>query len=280
MPWSARRSCSRASRRACGGHGCGGGQSQQPRFWTLLRASQVVLVVQVVVGRRAAGVRQGAGVACTSSTGCCRSGRRSSPSSCALVAADQVLMKRGVGFHRRDATGCPKSEQQRIVLEIVQRETGVMAASALVVFVLALRASRRRRPALSGRSAARTAPSTSCLPVAEPDLVLPGRQPHGHRPSRPARRVEIRPPLPVPRRITSDVASTPVVAQHQPQRPVRDRQVLRRVAVVGDARSHRAAPSSRAGRPSSQPARSAAAAMRRSSRRMAAAHCSVCSAPP
>jgi hypothetical protein len=31
-------------------------------------------------------------------------------------------------------------DQRTIVLEIVRRETGVMAASALVVFVLALRA--------------------------------------------------------------------------------------------------------------------------------------------
>lgn len=57
-----------------------------------------------------------------------------------LVAADQVLTRRGLDS-AADMKALPESEQRTIVWEIVRRETGVMAASALVVFFLALRAS-------------------------------------------------------------------------------------------------------------------------------------------
>jgi hypothetical protein len=56
-----------------------------------------------------------------------------------IVAADQVLAKRGME-HAREMESLPQDDQLDIVREIVQRETGVMTASALVVFVLALRA--------------------------------------------------------------------------------------------------------------------------------------------
>ncbi len=56
-----------------------------------------------------------------------------------LVAADQVLVRHDLEA-ARDMERLPEPVQREIVLEIVRRETGVMAASALVVFFLALRA--------------------------------------------------------------------------------------------------------------------------------------------
>ncbi len=56
-----------------------------------------------------------------------------------LASADTVLGARGL----RDAQamrGLPESEQHAIVLQIMRRELGVMAASAFVVAVLGLRA--------------------------------------------------------------------------------------------------------------------------------------------
>jgi hypothetical protein len=56
-----------------------------------------------------------------------------------LVAAETVLRARGLPDSRAVAA-LPGSEQRSVVLAIVQRETGVMAASALVVAALGLRA--------------------------------------------------------------------------------------------------------------------------------------------
>jgi hypothetical protein len=56
-----------------------------------------------------------------------------------LAAADTVLAQRGLEG-RADVEALPEAEQRRLVLAIVRRETGVMAASALVVAVLAVRA--------------------------------------------------------------------------------------------------------------------------------------------
>ena len=55
-----------------------------------------------------------------------------------LAAADTVLAARGLEGSA-DVGRLPEAEQRQVVLAIVRRETGVMAASALVVAVLALR---------------------------------------------------------------------------------------------------------------------------------------------
>jgi hypothetical protein len=56
-----------------------------------------------------------------------------------LASADSVLQARGLEDSR--AVGeLPEDEQREVVHAIIRRETGVMAASALVVVVLALRA--------------------------------------------------------------------------------------------------------------------------------------------
>jgi hypothetical protein len=57
-----------------------------------------------------------------------------------LTAAEQVLAQRGLEG-RADVERLPESEQRDLVRAIVRREVGVMAASALVVTLLALRAS-------------------------------------------------------------------------------------------------------------------------------------------
>jgi hypothetical protein len=57
-----------------------------------------------------------------------------------LAAADTVLAQRNLEG-RADVEALPQAEQRRLVLAIMRRETGVMAASALVVAVLATRAS-------------------------------------------------------------------------------------------------------------------------------------------
>jgi hypothetical protein len=56
-----------------------------------------------------------------------------------ITSAQTVLDQRG--FENAQAVGAlPEREQRRIVAQIVRREIGVMAASALVVVFLALRA--------------------------------------------------------------------------------------------------------------------------------------------
>jgi hypothetical protein len=59
-----------------------------------------------------------------------------------VTAAEAVLHNRGLECSG-DVAGLPEPEQRAIVLDIVRREIGVMAASALVVVVLGLRATGR-----------------------------------------------------------------------------------------------------------------------------------------
>jgi hypothetical protein len=110
----------------------------QPAFWPLLRTSQVILVAQVIVG----GVLLALGKQPANLHllyGLLPLGVSFVAEQLRLVAADQVLQRRDMET-AREMERLPESEQRLIVLEIVRRETGVMAASALVIFVLALRA--------------------------------------------------------------------------------------------------------------------------------------------
>ena len=107
-------------------------------FWTLLRISQGVLFLQVILG----GVllvlgREPARLHIL--YGLLPLGVSFIAEQLRLVSADQVLERRGMA-QAREMESLPEAEQHKIVLEIVSRETGVMAASALVVFVLGLRA--------------------------------------------------------------------------------------------------------------------------------------------
>jgi hypothetical protein len=59
-----------------------------------------------------------------------------------ILAAETVLQHRGLASSG-DVAALPEPEQRAIVRDIVRREIGVMAASALVVVALALRATGR-----------------------------------------------------------------------------------------------------------------------------------------
>ena len=56
-----------------------------------------------------------------------------------LASADTILQQRGLAGSA-DVAKLPEAEQHALVAAIVRRETGVMAASALVVALLAVRA--------------------------------------------------------------------------------------------------------------------------------------------
>jgi hypothetical protein len=109
-----------------------------PGFWTLLRLSQGALALQVAVGAILL-VLGHEPARLHLLYGLLPLGVSFVAEQLRLVSADQVLQKRGMDS-ARDMENLPEDEQHSIVLEIVRRETGVMAASALVVFVLALRA--------------------------------------------------------------------------------------------------------------------------------------------
>ena len=111
----------------------------QPGFWAVLRTAQAVLVVQVLVGalllfsgREPPELHVLYGVL---PVGVMFIGEQ-----LRVASAEAVLAKRGLAA-AREMEKLPDAEQHLIVLEIVRRETGVMAAAALVVVVLALRAS-------------------------------------------------------------------------------------------------------------------------------------------
>jgi len=56
-----------------------------------------------------------------------------------LASADTLLSQRGLEG-RKDVEALPPAEQQQLVRDIVRREMGVMAASAIVVALLGVRA--------------------------------------------------------------------------------------------------------------------------------------------
>jgi hypothetical protein len=109
-----------------------------PRFWLLLRVSQLILAVQIALG----GVlivdgREPAHLHVL--YGLLPLGVSFVGEQLRLASADQVLARRGMES-AREMEGLPEGEQRAIVTEIVARETGVMAAAAFIVFLCALRA--------------------------------------------------------------------------------------------------------------------------------------------
>ncbi len=107
-------------------------------FWRLLRASQAVLLVQVVLGvvllltgHKPAHLHLVYGLLPLGVSFIAEQLR--------VGAADTVLGARGLDSAA--AVGeLPEDEQRSVVLAILRREMGVMALAALVVVVLALRA--------------------------------------------------------------------------------------------------------------------------------------------
>lgn len=109
-----------------------------PAFWTVLRTGQAVLVVQVLVG----GVLLALGKEPPSLHilyGALPLAIVFLAEQLRLVAAEQVLDRRGLET-ARDMEALPEFDQRVIVREIVRRETGVVAAGAVVATILAARA--------------------------------------------------------------------------------------------------------------------------------------------
>jgi hypothetical protein len=107
-------------------------------FWRVLRTSQALLALQVALGAvLLLGGRDPARLHVL--YGLLPVGVSFLAEQLRVVAADQVLARRQLP-NARAMEGLPESEQRAIVREIVARETGVMAASALVVCLCAARA--------------------------------------------------------------------------------------------------------------------------------------------
>jgi hypothetical protein len=107
-------------------------------FWPLLRAGQALVVVEAVQG----GVLLALGEELPRLHliyGLLPLGVSFVAEQLRIASAESVLHGRGLEFSR-DVAALPEPEQRAIVLDIVRREMGVMAASALVVVVLGLRA--------------------------------------------------------------------------------------------------------------------------------------------
>jgi hypothetical protein len=111
---------------------------QSRLFWRLLRAGQVVVVVQavlggvlVLMGRNASSLHLIYGLLPLGISFVAEQLR--------IAAAQMVLDSRG--FESSAAVGeLPESEQRLVVISILQRELGVMVLAALVILVLLIRA--------------------------------------------------------------------------------------------------------------------------------------------
>jgi hypothetical protein len=109
-----------------------------PGFWPLLRIGQALVMIQAVdgailllIGRDLPELHLVYGLVPLGVSFLAEQLR--------LAAADTVLQQRDLEG-RADVEALPPDEQRALVLAIVRRETGVMAASALVVAALGVRA--------------------------------------------------------------------------------------------------------------------------------------------
>jgi hypothetical protein len=109
-----------------------------PGFWPTLRAGQVLILIQAVTG--AALVLDGRSLPRLHLIyGLVPIGVAFVAEQLRLLAASQVLEHHDLEGSA-DVAKLPETQQHALVDEIVRRETGTMAASALVVMLLALRA--------------------------------------------------------------------------------------------------------------------------------------------
>ncbi len=109
------------------------------RFWPLLRGAQALLGVQVLLGvllllfghkpKGSLHILYGVLPLLVMFFG----------EQLRVAAAQQVLDARGLA-HAQDVGDLPERDQRSVVVQILRREMGVMAAAALVCLVLALRA--------------------------------------------------------------------------------------------------------------------------------------------
>jgi hypothetical protein len=109
-----------------------------PGFWTALRAGQALILIEAVTG--AALLLDGKPLPRLHLIyGLMPIAVSFVAEQLRLLAASQVLESRGLEG-TADVAKLPQAEQHALVAAIVRRETGTMAASALVVMLLALRA--------------------------------------------------------------------------------------------------------------------------------------------
>lgn len=110
------------------------------RFWPLLRAAQGAAALQAVLGglmlasgREPEGLHLLYGLLPIAVAFLAEQLR--------IASAQTILDARGLASSK-DVGKLPEAEQRSIVLAIMRREIGVMTASALVIFFLALRAAQ------------------------------------------------------------------------------------------------------------------------------------------
>jgi hypothetical protein len=109
-----------------------------PGFWLTLRAGQALILIQAVTG--AALLLDGSDLPRLHLIyGLVPIAVAFLAEQLRLVAAAQVLERHDLEDSQAVAT-LPQTEQHALVAEILRRETGTMAASALVITLLALRA--------------------------------------------------------------------------------------------------------------------------------------------
>lgn len=110
-----------------------------PRFWTLLRAGQAAIVLQVVLGGLLLALGHKPGDDLHILYGVLPLAVSFIAEQLRIGSADAILAAHGHDS-AADVGQLPPDEQRIVVLSIVRREMGVMAISCFVVVALALRA--------------------------------------------------------------------------------------------------------------------------------------------
>lgn len=108
-------------------------------FWRLLRAAQVALLVQILLGAVLLALGRRPSSDLHFLYGLLPLGISFIAEQLRVASADMVLQARGHDSAREVGKLAPE-EQRAVVMAIVQREMGVMVVAALVIFGLALRA--------------------------------------------------------------------------------------------------------------------------------------------
>ena len=112
-----------------------------PRFWTLLRAAQAAIGVQVLLGALLLVLGHEAQGELHMLYGVLPLAISFIAEQLRIGSADTILAARGHAS-AQDVGELPEDEQRVVVLSIVRREMGVMALSCFVVVALALRAAQ------------------------------------------------------------------------------------------------------------------------------------------
>jgi hypothetical protein len=110
-----------------------------PRFWTLLRAGQAAVVLQVLLGALLLALGRKPGDDLHILYGVLPLVVSFIAEQLRIGSADAILAARGYDS-ASDVGELPEAEQRIVVLSIVRREMGVMTVACFVVVALALRA--------------------------------------------------------------------------------------------------------------------------------------------